>query len=64
MSGKSLESEWSEGGEQTLMPGVHLVSLRQRLEFKARAPLAPKAQQKPLNISLFDEDARNQLNLF
>ena len=64
MSGKSLESELSECGEQTLVPGVRPISLRERLEFRAGAPLAPKTQQKPLNIGLFDEDARNQLNLF
>ena len=64
MSGKSLESEWSATGEQTLLPGVGPISLRQRLEFKACAPLAPKSRQKPLNIGLSDEDARNQLNLF
>jgi len=64
MSGKSLESEWSESGEQTLVPGVRPITLRERLQFKSRAPLAPKTQQKPLNIGLFDEDARNQLNLF
>ena len=64
MSGKSLESEWSESGEQTLVPGVRPISLHERLLFKASAPLAPKTQQKPLNIGLFDEDARDQLNLF
>ena len=64
MSGKSLESEWSASGEQTLVPGVRPISLRERLEFKASARLAPKTQQKALNIALFDEDARDQLNLF
>lgn len=59
-----LEAEWSECGEQMLIPGVRPVSLRERLEFQAGAPLAAKKQQKPLNIGLFDEDARNQLNLF
>ncbi len=59
-----LEAEWSECGEQTLIPGVRPVSLRERLTLQARAPLIPKRQQKPLNIGLFDEDARNQLNLF
>jgi hypothetical protein len=59
-----LEAEWSDCGEQTLIPGVRPVSLRERLTLQASAPLIPKKSQKPLNIGLFDEDARNQLNLF
>jgi hypothetical protein len=59
-----LEAEWSDCGEQTLIPGVRPVSLRERLMLQASAPLTPKKFQKPLNIGLFDEDARNQLNLF
>ncbi len=59
-----LEAEWSECGEQTLIPGVRPVSLRERLTLQANTPLAPTKTQKPLNIGLFDEDARNQLNLF
>ena len=59
-----LEAEWSSCGEQTLIPGVHPVSLRERLTLQASAPLIPKKSQKPMNIGLFDEDARNQLNLF
>ena len=60
----ATETEWSECGEQTLIPGVRPVSLRERLTLQASAPLIPKKSQKPLNIGLFDEDARNQLNLF
>ena len=59
-----LDTEWSDCGEQTLIPGVRPVSLRERLTLQASAPLIPKKSQKPLNIGLFDEDARNQLNLF
>jgi hypothetical protein len=59
-----LEAEWSSCGEQTLIPGVRPVSLRERLMLQSSAPLTPKKSQKPLNIGLFDEDARNQLNLF
>ena len=59
-----LDAEWSDCGEQTLIPGVRPVSLRERLTLQASAPLIPKKSQKPLNIGLFDEDARNQLNLF
>jgi hypothetical protein len=60
----ALEAEWSDCGEQTLIPGVRPVSLRERLTLQASAPLIPRKAQKPLNIGLFDEDARNQLNLF
>ena len=59
-----LDAEWSDCGVQTLIPGVRPVSLRERLTLQASAPLIPKKSQKPLNIGLFDEDARNQLNLF
>jgi len=59
-----LDAEWSDCGEQTLIPGVRPVSLRERLTLQDSAPLIPKKSQKPLNIGLFDEDARNQLNLF
>jgi hypothetical protein len=59
-----LDAEWSDCGVQTLIPGVRPVSLRERLTLQASAPLTPKKSQKPLNIGLFDEDARNQLNLF
>ena len=51
-------------GEQFLIPGVRPVTLRERLERLMDAPLAPRTPQKPLNIGLFDEDARNQLSLF
>ena len=57
-------TEITEQGEQVLVPGVVPVSLRQRLEHLRAAPLGPKKPQKPLNIGLFDEDARNQLDLF
>ena len=51
-------------GEQLLVPGVAPVSLRQRLESRMATPLRPKVAQKPLDIGLFDEDARRQLSLF
>jgi hypothetical protein len=60
----ATETEWSECGEQMLVPGVRPVSLRERLTLQTSAPLIPRKAQKPLNIGLFDEDARNQLNLF
>lgn len=59
-----LDSEPTECGEQTLIPGVPPVTLRQRLALAQAQPLAPIKAQKPLNIGLFDENARNQLSLF
>ena len=57
-------TEVTDQGEQVLLPGVAPVSLRERLERLLAAPLRPIKPQKPLNIGLFDEDARNQLDLF
>jgi len=59
-----LASEPTPEGEQTLVPGVRPVSVRERIEARMAAPLAPRVPQKPLNVGLFDEDARNQLDLF
>lgn len=57
-------SEPTDQGEQTLVPGVAPITLRQRLSILLAAPLAPRKPQRPMNIGLFDEDARNQLDLF
>ncbi|MEZ5831651.1 MAG: hypothetical protein R3D05_10765 [Dongiaceae bacterium] len=57
-------TEATDQGEQVLVPGVAPVTLRARLERLLAAPLRPAKPQKPLNIGLFDEDARNQLDLF
>jgi hypothetical protein len=54
----------TDQGEQVLVPGVAPVTLRQRLAALLAAPLIPKKPQRPMNIGLFDEDARNQLDLF
>jgi hypothetical protein len=56
-------SEATEQGEQVLVPGISPITLRQRLAALLDAPLAPKKPQRPMNIGLFDEDARNQLDL-
>jgi len=53
-------------GTQVLVPGVAPVSLRVRLDVMARKPVTPKrgpVLQKPCDIGLFDEAARNQLDL-
>ena len=59
-----LPTEPTPEGEQILMPGVAPLSLRERLALRLAAPMTPRKPQKPLNIGLFDEDARNQLALF
>ena len=57
-------TETTEQGEQMLVPGVAPVTLRQRLAILFAAPLASRKPQRPMNIGLFDEDARHQLDLF
>ena len=62
-----LEAETTPEGEQTLTPGVRPVTLKARLEARMAAPMTPRrtpnARQKPLDIGLFDEGARKQLDL-
>ena len=60
----SSDSEQTDCGEQILIPGVRPMALRERLMFQMQAPLTPRATQKPMTVGLFDEDARNQLELF
>lgn len=57
-------TERTEAGEQLLAPFVAPVSVRERLDYLIAQPLAPRKPQKPLDIGLFDEAARNQLSLF
>ena len=57
-------SELTPEGEQTLIPGVRPSGLQERLAFRLDAPMAPRKGQKPLDIGLFDEARRNQLDLF
>ena len=66
MTGKPspYQSEPTPEGEQGLIPGVKPISQRERIEALIAAPLRPRGPQKPLDIGLFDEDARNQLTLF
>ena len=59
-----LLAEPTAVGEQTLVPGVAPISLRDRLAMRAAAPLEPKKPQRPPDIGLFDLAARNQLDLF
>ena len=59
-----FETEATDQGEQKLICGVHPVSMKARLNVLAAHPLAPTKLQKSCNIGLFDEVARNQLDMF
>jgi hypothetical protein len=59
-----LLTEPTAVGEQTLVPGIAPISLRERLALRAAAPLEPKKPQRPPDIGLFDLAARDQLDLF
>ena len=59
-----FETEATDQGEQELIRGVHPVSMKARLTVLAAHPLAPSKLQRPCNIGLFDEVARNQLDMF
>ena len=59
-----LQSDATEHGEQTLMPGVAPISQRQRLEWTLLQPLGAKRPQRPCDQGLFDLNARNQLEMF
>ncbi|MGX9182130.1 hypothetical protein [Mesorhizobium sp. BHbdii] len=61
---RMLQTETTPEGEQTLIPGVRPITTRDRLALLADTPMRPRAAQKPLDIGLFDEAARNKLDLF
>lgn len=50
---------------QTDMPGIRAaVTTRDKLDLLAALPMLPRKAQKPCNVGLFDEDRRNQLEMF
>ena len=59
-----FETEATILGPQTLVPGVRPVSMKARLEALAAHPLCSDRLQKPCDIGLFDDVARNQMDLF
>jgi hypothetical protein len=59
-----FETEATSLGPQTLVPGVRPVSMKARLEVLAAHPMASYRLQKPCDIGLFDDVARNQMELF
>ena len=60
----SIDTEPTAQGDQMLVAGVARIGSRQRLAALQAAPLRPSKPQRPMNIGLFDEDARNQPDLF
>lgn len=60
-------TETTPEGEQALVPGIVPITLRDRLMLRAAAPMTPKrnpdAAQKPCDIGLFDQAARDQCDL-
>lgn len=59
-----LQSETTEIGEQTLVPGVTPITKGDRLAALAAAPMLPAKVQRPCDLGLFDMAARNQPDLF
>ena len=51
-------------GPQSLVPGVTPITTRDRLEWRAAAPLAPKKPQRGCDHGLFDLAARDQFDMF
>lgn len=60
----TLDTEMTPIGEQTLITGVQPITGRDRQQMRLEAPLQPRCRQKLLNVGLWDEDARHQLELF
>lgn len=59
-----FETKATPLGPQTLVPGVRPVSMKARLEALAAHPLCSDRLQKPCDIGLFDDVARNQMDMF
>lgn len=57
------DSEETPAGRQTLIAGVAALTLRERLNCKANAPLEPRAAQRRCDHGLFDLNARAQTDL-
>jgi hypothetical protein len=59
-------TERTDQGDQYLVPDVRPVTVAEHLARYWDAPMQPRRakQQRPCNIGLFDEDARNQGSLF
>ena len=60
----NLQTEVTPVGIQTLVSGVAPITPAQRLAFRADAPLSAKKPQRAADHGLFDENARNQIEMF
>ena len=59
-----FDTEATVQGQQMLVLGVRPVSMKARLEVLAAHPMASDRLQKLCDIGLFDDVARNQMDLF
>ena len=61
-----LPTETTPEGEQIVAPGVKPITLKDRLGWRMRKPMAPKrnpdAAQKPCDLGLFDVEGRRQID--
>lgn len=64
MPTRTIYSEPTEQGEQTLAPGIRPITQKGRLQLLWDAPLRPRRSQKSLSVGLFDEVVRSQLDMF
>jgi hypothetical protein len=60
----AADVERTPEGLQLMLGGVKPQSMKDKLDWLIAQPMQPRKQQKPCNIGLFDEDRRNQLELF
>lgn len=60
--GKSA-TEDTDAGLQAVLSGVAPITMRDRLLFKAAAPLEPRSAQKQCDHGLFDMASRRQTDL-
>jgi len=58
-----FETEVTDHGEQVLIPDIKPITPSECLVLMMDAPLVPRREQKPLNIGLFDQDGRAQLDI-
>ena len=63
-SGLALASEQTAIGEQVLVAGVAPITPRDRLAFRANAPMEPRKPQRDADHGLFDLNARLQIEMF
>jgi hypothetical protein len=59
-----FQGEITPVGKQTLIPGIRPITIGDRMKARMDAPLVSRKPQKLLDIGLFDEIGRNQLELF